>query len=396
MQRIVTRWRWAVVTAGAVLMAGLPLLRGQEPKQVKEGPRVEPPKAAAARAYEPAAVAARLKPLPLESIPDNPPPHEGALFRIADRIESPDLILVEVLEALPGRPITGERLVRPDGTISLQWYGDVQVAGLTIEQAKEKIVIHLRQYLSDQALGLVEWSELGDVRPDQAGVRPLDPLPPGPPPNEPAVAGHPQPVKPPEEGAGSKPEGLPAGQPTTASPATAKEPEKPRSYFPKNSNAAPVLRQPVPPHPPAAVELVPGGPADLGFPVGAAGPPAIPGGGVFVDVVPARTPRVFVDITGYNSAVYFVEGEVGNPGRFPCTGNDTVYDAIAYAGRLLPSANRLNIHLNRPARGDKPIRSYKIDMEAIERGEKKANLQVFPGDRLLIGRKGQVAPEDLK
>ena len=30
-------------------------------------------------------------------------------------VEPPDLLLVEVLEALPGRPIQGERLVRPDG-----------------------------------------------------------------------------------------------------------------------------------------------------------------------------------------------------------------------------------------------------------------------------------------
>ncbi len=46
-------------------------------------------------------------------------------------VEPPDIIIVEVLEALPGRPITGERLVRPDGKISLGFYGDVYVAGLT-------------------------------------------------------------------------------------------------------------------------------------------------------------------------------------------------------------------------------------------------------------------------
>src|SRR4051812_3154481 len=46
-------------------------------------------------------------------------------------VEPPDLILVEVLEALPGRPISGERLVRPDGKISLGFYGELYVAGLT-------------------------------------------------------------------------------------------------------------------------------------------------------------------------------------------------------------------------------------------------------------------------
>ncbi len=68
-------------------------------------------------------------------------------------LEPPDLVLVEVLEALPGRPISGERLVRPDGKISLGFYGDVYVAGLTMPEVKEKIVLHLRKFLTDEALG---------------------------------------------------------------------------------------------------------------------------------------------------------------------------------------------------------------------------------------------------
>jgi RNA polymerase sigma factor (sigma-70 family) len=71
-------------------------------------------------------------------------------------IDPPDMLLVEVLEALPGRPISGERLVRPDGKISLGFYGEVYVAGLTLSEAKEKIVLHLRKYVSDETLGLVE------------------------------------------------------------------------------------------------------------------------------------------------------------------------------------------------------------------------------------------------
>jgi polysaccharide biosynthesis/export protein len=63
-------------------------------------------------------------------------------------------ILVEVLKTLPGRPITGERVVRPDGTISLGFYGDLQVAGLDRNQAKVKLIEHLRKHLSDQMLGL--------------------------------------------------------------------------------------------------------------------------------------------------------------------------------------------------------------------------------------------------
>jgi polysaccharide export outer membrane protein len=80
-------------------------------------------------------------------------------------IEPPDLVRVEVLEALPGRPITGERLVRPDGKISLEFYGDVYVAGLTTDEAKEKIVLHLRKYIRDDVLGLYETDEAGETKP---------------------------------------------------------------------------------------------------------------------------------------------------------------------------------------------------------------------------------------
>jgi RNA polymerase sigma factor (sigma-70 family) len=75
-------------------------------------------------------------------------------FGPAHVVEPPDLLSVEVLEALPGRPISGERLVRPDGSISLGFYGDVQVGGLTIPEVKERIIRHMQKFLTDEALGL--------------------------------------------------------------------------------------------------------------------------------------------------------------------------------------------------------------------------------------------------
>lgn len=69
-------------------------------------------------------------------------------------VEPPDILNIEVLQALAGRPITGEYLVRPDGTVNLGWYGDVYVSGLTLQEVKEKIVLHLRKYLTDEGLGL--------------------------------------------------------------------------------------------------------------------------------------------------------------------------------------------------------------------------------------------------
>ena len=63
---------------------------------------------------------------------------------------------IEVLEALPGRPITGQRIVRPDGKISLDFYGDIYVFGMNRKQIKAKVVQHLRKYIKDDVLGLIE------------------------------------------------------------------------------------------------------------------------------------------------------------------------------------------------------------------------------------------------
>ena len=67
-----------------------------------------------------------------------------------------DFLRIEVLEALPGRPITGQRIVRPDGKISLDFYGEVYVFGLNRKQIKAKVVQHLRKYIKDDVLGLIE------------------------------------------------------------------------------------------------------------------------------------------------------------------------------------------------------------------------------------------------
>jgi protein involved in polysaccharide export with SLBB domain len=99
--------------------------------------------------------------------PDNRATAVGASISVAQRrtappwsrdsyvVEAPDILLVDVDEALPDRPIHGERLVRPDGTIALGLYGDVSVAGLTVREVKEKVVTHLQSSLTDAKLGLV-------------------------------------------------------------------------------------------------------------------------------------------------------------------------------------------------------------------------------------------------
>jgi len=61
---------------------------------------------------------------------------------------------VEVLEALPGRPLSGRRVIRPDGTISLGFYGDLRAAGLNRDQVKVKLIERMNKHLTHTTLGI--------------------------------------------------------------------------------------------------------------------------------------------------------------------------------------------------------------------------------------------------
>jgi polysaccharide export outer membrane protein len=218
-----------------------------------------------------AAVGCQTVRTPEEQIARTPVPRELNKMSMPEyTVSPPDLLIVEVLEALPGRPITGERLVRPDGTIPLGFYGDVYVNGLTVTEIKEKVIIHLRKYLTDEVLGLTG----------------LD------------------------------------------------ENNKPITIAPKDSD------------------------------------------------------RVFVDVASYNSQVYYVQGDVAAPGRLPITGNETVLDAINYAGGLTPTASFPNIRLVRPAPpGTCQPQVLPINLSAIiQEGDTTTNYQLMPGDRIFVYR----------
>ncbi len=212
------------------------------------------------------AAPARLK------IKDAPVPRTDVKVSLPEYIvEPPDILAVEVREALPDRPISGERLVRPDGKLSLGFYGELYVAGLTTTQIKEQVVLHLRQYITDRVLGLEQRKEDGTT----------------------------------------------------------------------------------------------------------------------VKVAPTNTTKVFVDVVKYNSKVYYVQGDVGTPGRLPITGNETVLDAITYAGGLIPTAKKAtNIRLVRPApRGECCEQVLPVDFKAIvEQADTKTNYQLRPGDRIMVYR----------
>ena len=303
-----------------------------------------------------------LRPQVLVGFPSDPPPHEGAMIDVPIILEPPDIIDVEVLEALPGRPITGERLIRQDGTISLGFYGDVHVRGLTPEQAKVKILLHLRHLLPDALLGLVNWVSTGDE--NAPGMLPDPEMPPDLTPDQPAT---PAPTKP------NQVEPPPPSSARTTSPR-----HDSLVTFRSPSNQKPLVR--------VVSQQIEGDDVAEAFRKRPRDTfPAIEDGRAAL-IEPQNSVRVFVEIAAYNSKVYFVQGDVGSPGRLPITGKETVLDALNYAGGLIPTAEPTDIHLYRPARGDQPTSDYLIDLAAILKGEAKANLQIFPDDRLVIGR----------
>jgi polysaccharide biosynthesis/export protein len=217
---------------------------------------------------------------PEENIAKGNIPREFQKVSMPDYVlEPPDLVIVEVLDALPGRPISGERLVRPDGKISLGFYGEVYVAGLTMPEVKEKIVLHLRRHLTDEALGLVAIDETGNPEID---------------------------------------------------PKTGK------------------------------TKLI----------------------------EPRDSITVFVDVTAYNSKNYYVLGDVLITGKMPITGNETVLDAINFAGGLMPTAAPQNIRLVRPAPpGACCEQVLPVNLSAITNGgDPTTNYQIMPNDRIIVYR----------
>jgi polysaccharide export outer membrane protein len=71
------------------------------------------------------------------------------------RIESLDLLAIQVAGALPDRPIEGEIMVEPGGTIDLgPPYGPLRVAGMGVEQAEAAIREHLLQFLKEPEVSL--------------------------------------------------------------------------------------------------------------------------------------------------------------------------------------------------------------------------------------------------
>lgn len=101
-------------------------------------------------------------------------------------------------------------------------------------------------------------------------------------------------------------------------------------------------------------------------------------------------PQVYIDVLAYNSKVFYIVTDGGGAGervfRFPCTGNETVLDALSQINGLPTVASKKDIWIARPA---PPEIGYEqildVDWNGIVRGgQSRTNYQLLPGDRLYV------------
>jgi len=109
------------------------------------------------------------------------------------------------------------------------------------------------------------------------------------------------------------------------------------------------------------------------------------------------SPRVSLDIAGYNSKVFYVITEGANLGdnvlRMPITGNETVLDAVAQIGGISRMSSK-TVFVARPGPGNLACEQVlPVDWEAVINGRTATNYQLLPGDRVFIVEDPLVAGE---
>jgi polysaccharide export outer membrane protein len=101
-------------------------------------------------------------------------------------------------------------------------------------------------------------------------------------------------------------------------------------------------------------------------------------------------PEVSLDVGAYNSKLYYVISDGAGSGEtvtpLPCTGNETVLDAISKVGGLSPVSSKKRIWVSRPTPADcGSDQVLPVDwVNVTQRGETATNYQILPGDRVYV------------
>ncbi|MBI3411553.1 MAG: polysaccharide biosynthesis/export family protein [Planctomycetes bacterium] len=101
-------------------------------------------------------------------------------------------------------------------------------------------------------------------------------------------------------------------------------------------------------------------------------------------------PKLSLDVSGYNSKVYYIIFGGGGNGdfvyRFPVTGNETVLDAMSQVTGFPIVSSTRRMWISRPAPvGSDCDQVFGIDWCGIvQRGQTATNYQLLPGDRIYV------------
>ena len=93
-------------------------------------------------------------------------------------------------------------------------------------------------------------------------------------------------------------------------------------------------------------------------------------------------PFVTIRVEGIASSEVFLVGQVGKPGAFPLTGNETLLQLITRAGGLGVFADRSNVRVVR--REGTRMTEFVVDYDAILKGDLKQDILLRPGDRIVV------------
>jgi polysaccharide export outer membrane protein len=100
-------------------------------------------------------------------------------------------------------------------------------------------------------------------------------------------------------------------------------------------------------------------------------------------------PEISVDVQNYNSKIFYVVLDGGGAGqtifRMPITGNETVLDAIAEAKGISTVSSKDRIWVARPAPEGCGHQILPVNWKAVvEWGDTATNYQIMPGDRVFV------------
>jgi protein involved in polysaccharide export with SLBB domain len=96
-----------------------------------------------------------------------------------------------------------------------------------------------------------------------------------------------------------------------------------------------------------------------------------------------ENPKVTVTIDKAQSAVFWVAGDVAQPGIRPMTRRFSVTEALMLAGGVLDTGNKKKVTVVR--RGpDGFLQQFPVDVAAIEKGKQPDNFFLSPGDQVIV------------